>query len=52
MSGFLIRISAFLRKELFEVSRQPRLLATLVGGPFLILLIFGAGSTLGERQRS
>lgn len=49
MSGFLIRISAFLRKEVFEVLRQPRLLVTLVGGPFLILLIFGAGSALGAR---
>lgn len=39
----LIRISAFLRKEVFEVLRQPRLVLTLVLGPFLILLIFGIG---------
>lgn len=36
-----IRISAFLRKEIVEVIRQPRLLFTLVLGPFLILAIFG-----------
>lgn len=41
--GFLIRTSAFLGKEIFEVLRQPRLLLTLVLGPFLILLIFGIG---------
>jgi ABC-2 type transport system permease protein len=39
----LIRSSAFLRKEIFESLRQPRLLFTLVLGPFLILLIFGIG---------
>lgn len=38
-----IRISAFLRKEVMVVLRQPQLLATLVLGPFLILLIFGIG---------
>ena len=40
---FLIRISAFLRKEIFEILRQPRLILTLVLGPFLILLLFGIG---------
>jgi ABC-2 type transport system permease protein len=39
----IIRISSFLRKEIFEVLRQPRLLLTLVFGPFLILLLFGIG---------
>lgn len=39
----LIRMSAFVRKEIFEVLRQPRLLFSLVLGPFLILLIFGIG---------
>lgn len=39
----IIRTSAFLRKEIVEVLRQPRLLLTLVLGPFLILLIFGLG---------
>lgn len=41
--GRLIRTLAFLRKDLFEVLRQPRLLLTLVLGPFLILLVFGVG---------
>lgn len=39
----IIRASAFLRKEIFEILRQPRLVATLVVGPFLILFIFGIG---------
>jgi ABC-2 type transport system permease protein len=39
----LIRTGAFLRKETVEVARQPRLLLTLVLGPFLILFLFGAG---------
>jgi ABC-2 type transport system permease protein len=39
----LIRTSAFLRKEIFEILRQPRLVFALVLGPFLILLIFGIG---------
>jgi len=40
---FLIRVSAFLRKEIVEVMRQPMLVLTLVLGPFLILLFFGVG---------
>lgn len=40
---FLIRVWAFVRKELAEIIRQPRLVAILVLGPFLILLIFGVG---------
>ena len=39
----LIRISAFLRKEIVEILRQPRLVLTLILGPFLILLLFGLG---------
>lgn len=39
----LIRVFGFIRKELSSVFRQPRLLLTLVVGPFLILLIFGLG---------
>jgi ABC-2 type transport system permease protein len=39
----LIRISAFVRKEAAEFLRQPRLLFTLVIGPFIVLLVFGAG---------
>ena len=42
MSG-LIRIGAFARKEIMEILRQPRLLLTLILGPFLILLLFGIG---------
>lgn len=38
-----IRASAFLRKEIVEVVRQPRLLVVLVLGPFLVLLVFGGG---------
>lgn len=40
---FIIRVSAFLRKEIFAVIRQPRLVLTLVLGPFIILLLFGIG---------
>jgi len=40
---FLIRVSAFLRKEIFEIMRQPLLVLTLVLGPFLILFFFGIG---------
>jgi ABC-2 type transport system permease protein len=39
----LIRISAFLRKEIVQVLRQPRLVLTLIAGPFLILALFGIG---------
>lgn len=39
----IIRSSSFFRKEIFEILRQPRLVATLVVGPFLILFIFGIG---------
>jgi ABC-2 type transport system permease protein len=39
----IVRASSFFRKEIFEIMRQPRLIATLVLGPFLILLIFGIG---------
>ena len=39
--GFIIRISAFVAKEFYSVVSQPRLMAVLILGPFLILLIFG-----------
>jgi ABC-2 type transport system permease protein len=39
----VIQSSAFVRKELVEIFRQPRLLALLVVGPFALLLLFGAG---------
>jgi ABC-2 type transport system permease protein len=38
---FIIRVSAFITKEFFAIITQPRLLATLILGPFLILLLFG-----------
>jgi ABC-2 type transport system permease protein len=38
-----IRASAFFTKEILEVIRQPRLILTLIVGPFLILLLFGIG---------
>jgi ABC-2 type transport system permease protein len=40
---FLVRTLSFVRKEVVEILRQPRLLITLVLGPFLILLLFGMG---------
>jgi len=39
----LIRTSGIVLKELITVFRQPRLLLTLILGPFLILFIFGLG---------
>ncbi|HKY55495.1 MAG TPA: ABC transporter permease [Anaerolineales bacterium] len=41
MFKFLIRISSFLTKELTEIFRQPRLILTLVLGPFLLMFLFG-----------
>lgn len=38
-----IRARAFLRKEIVEIVRQPQLVLALIGGPFLILLLFGVG---------
>lgn len=40
---FFVRIAAFLRKEIVNILRQPRLILTLVLGPFLILFVFGIG---------
>ena len=39
----VVRSSAFVRSEMVESLRQPRLLALLVLGPFLVLLLFGLG---------
>jgi len=39
----IVQALAFVRKELAEVLRQPRLLVLLVAGPFIVLLLFGAG---------
>ncbi len=43
IASFIIRVSAFVSKELVEILRQTRLLLALVLGPFLILLLFGLG---------
>jgi ABC-2 type transport system permease protein len=39
----VLQIGTFLRKEAVDVLRQPRLLLTLVIGPFLIMALFGLG---------
>lgn len=39
----VVQALAFVRKELAEILRQPRLLVLLVAGPFIVLLLFGAG---------
>jgi ABC-2 type transport system permease protein len=44
----IIRTGAFVRKEIVQIVRQPALIFTLVLGPFIILLLFGAG--LRERD--
>lgn len=41
---FLVRISSFMGKELTEIFRQPKLILTLVLGPFLIMFLFGLAS--------
>ena len=41
--GVVIRSFAFVRKEVVEIVRQPRLIALLVLGPFALLVLFGAG---------
>src|SRR5215208_4475657 len=43
MLKFFIRISSFMSKELTEILRQPKLVLTLVFGPFLIMFLFGLG---------
>lgn len=39
----LVQTVGFVRKEIVEVIRQPRLLLVLVAGPFLVLLMFAVG---------
>lgn len=46
----LVRINSFIGKELTEVRRQPRLLLSLVLGPFLILFLFGVGYAASPRD--
>lgn len=48
MPKILIRLLSFFAKEVNEVRRQPRLVLSLIFGPFLILVLFGAGYQ-GER---
>src|SRR5207244_3870414 len=46
MRGIWIRslqVLGFWRKELVDIVRQPRLIVTLVFGPFVVLLLFGVG---------
>ncbi|HSH78152.1 MAG TPA: ABC transporter permease [Herpetosiphonaceae bacterium] len=46
----LVRVVSFFAKELAEIRRQPRLILSLVLGPFLILALFGVGYS-GEQPR-
>ena len=39
----LVQLGAFIGKELSEVRRQPKLILSLIVGPFLLLLLFGLG---------
>lgn len=39
----LVQLGAFVGKELSEVRRQPRLILSLIVGPFLLLVLFGVG---------
>lgn len=43
----ITRILSFFSQWLAEVVRQPWLMVSLVAGPFLILLLFGEGETVG-----
>lgn len=43
MMKSIIRTLSFPGKEIAEIFRQPRLILTLVLGPFLIILLFGLG---------
>jgi ABC-2 type transport system permease protein len=45
---WLIRARAYFRKEVHELRRQPLLILSLIGGPLLVLLIFGASFTSGN----
>ena len=43
LRNHLTRIGAFARKEIREIVRQPKLVMSLIVGPFLILGLFAAG---------
>ena len=42
MKSWLVRAVSIFFKEIHEVRRQPLLLLSLIGGPFLVLALFGA----------
>jgi ABC-2 type transport system permease protein len=42
LTRWLIRVRAYLMKELSELRRQPLLILSLVGGPLLVLVLFGS----------
>jgi ABC-2 type transport system permease protein len=44
----LVRVLSFFFKELNEVRRQPRLVLSLLLGPFIVLLLFGIGYRGGQ----
>ncbi|KPV50865.1 hypothetical protein SE17_24450 [Kouleothrix aurantiaca] len=46
----IIRLLSFFSKEVNEIRRQPKLVLSLLLGPFLILLLFGVGYQ-GERPQ-
>ncbi len=48
MGKLLIRTLSFFGKEINEVRRQPRLVLSLLLGPFLILMLFGVGYRGGQ----
>jgi ABC-2 type transport system permease protein len=48
--GPIVRAAAFFSKELREVVRRPGVLISVVFGPFLIMFLFGMGTT-GFRDR-
>jgi ABC-2 type transport system permease protein len=39
----VVQTAGFVRKEIVEIARQPRLLLVLVAGPFVVLLLFAVG---------
>ncbi|NTU81413.1 MAG: ABC transporter permease [Chloroflexales bacterium] len=48
MGKLVIRTLSFFTKEINEVRRQPRLVLSLLLGPFLILMLFGVGYRGGQ----
>lgn len=42
IARWLIRARAYFRKEVTELRRQPLLVLSLIGGPLVVLLLFGA----------